>query len=111
MFDTEKYFIVCANYLGGCYGSTGPSSINPKTGKIYGKDFPEISFFDIEDSQRKLLDNLGVRKLHAVVGGSIGGLMALEFASNNVGFVSRIISISSGSRLTTLQKIYNLEQA
>ena len=111
MFDTEKYFIVCANYLGGCYGSTGPSSINPKTGKIYGKDFPEISFFDIEDSQRKLLDSLGVRKLHAVVGGSIGGLMALEFASNNVGFVSRIISISSGSRLTTLQKIYNLEQA
>ena len=111
MFDTEKYFIVCANYIGGCYGSTGPSTINTKTGKIYGKDFPDISFFDIEHSQRKLLDSLGVRKLHAVVGASIAGLMALEFASNNVGFVSNVISISSGNRVTTLQKIYNLEQA
>ena len=60
IIDTNKYFVVCANYLGGCYGSTGPNSMNIKTGEIYGDDFPFISFKDIEISQKLLLDDLGV---------------------------------------------------
>ena len=97
IIDTNKYFVVCANYLGGCYGSTGPNSINIKTGKIYGDDFPFISFKDIEISQKLLLDDLGVISLEAVIGPSIGGLMALEFSLLYPDYVKNLISISSSS--------------
>ena len=111
IIDTNKYFVVCANYLGGCYGSTGPNSINIKTGEIYGDDFPFISFKDIEISQKLLLDDLGVLSLEAVVGPSIGGLMALEFSLEYPEYVKNIISISSGYKLSTIQLLHNLEQA
>ena len=111
IIDTNKYFVVCANYLGGCYGSTGPNSINIKTGEIYGDDFPFISFKDIEISQKLLLDDLGVVSLEAVIGPSIGGLMALEFSLLYPDYVKNLISISSGYRLSTIQLLHNLEQA
>ena len=110
IIDTNKYFVVCANYLGGCYGSTGPNSKNSTTGDIYGYDFPHISFKDIEESQKLLLDDIGVTHLEAVIGPSIGGLMALEFCTLYPDFVNKLISISSGYKLSTLQLLHNLEQ-
>ncbi|MGI9244906.1 MAG: alpha/beta fold hydrolase, partial [Verrucomicrobiales bacterium] len=79
--DTDQLCVICVNYLGGCYGSTGPSSIDPDTGKAFGGSFPRISVSDIVDSQVRLLDHLGVEKLHAVVGASLGGLMCLSLAT------------------------------
>ena len=111
IIDTNKYFVVCANYLGGCYGSTGPNSQNLLSSKQYGFDFPGVSFKDIEISQKLLLDYLGVNHLEAVIGPSIGGLMALEFCTLFPSYVNKLISISSGYKLSTLQILHNLEQA
>ena len=107
MVDTNEYFVICANYLGGCYGSTGPNSL----GMNKEKTFPEITFIDIENSQKQLIDYLGVKSLSAVIGPSIGGLMALEFASRFPDSVEKIISISSSYKVSTLQLLHNLEQA
>ena len=111
IIDTNRYFVVCANYLGGCYGSTGPSSINNSSNEKYGYDFPSVSFKDIEISQKLLLDYLDVKSLEAVIGPSIGGLMALEFCTMYPEYVKKLISISSGYKLSTLQILHNLEQA
>ena len=111
IIDTNKYFVVCANYIGGCYGSTGPSSEDQVTKESYGYNFPSVSFKDIEISQKLLLDNLGVKSLVAVIGPSIGGLMALEFCTLYPNFVNKLISISSGYQLSTIQLLHNLEQA
>jgi len=78
-FDTSKYFVICSNVLGGCKGSTGPSSVNPKTGKPYGLDFPLISIGDMVNAQKHLVDHLGIEKLLSVVGGSMGGMQALSW--------------------------------
>jgi len=78
--DTDKYFIVCPNILGGCRGTTGPGSTNPATGKPYGSDFPTITVGDMMELQRRLVDYLGVDKLLAVIGGSMGGQMAMWWA-------------------------------
>jgi len=108
--DTDHYFIVCANYISGCYGSTGPSSINPETGKPYGGSFPHIQFDDIVDSQIPLLDHLGIGKLHAVVGASLGGNLTLNFAVRYPKRVDRVIPIACGLASTTLTHAHNLEQ-
>lgn len=79
--DTEKYFVICSNIIGGCQGSTGPSSTNPKTGKPYGLDFPLITVGDIVNAQVRLIDHLGIKRLLAVIGGSMGGMQALQWAS------------------------------
>jgi len=79
-FDTNRFFIICANVLGGCKGSTGPSSMNPATDKAYAMDFPVVTINDMIRAQRPLLDVLGIQKLHAVTGGSMGGMLALAFA-------------------------------
>ena len=81
--DTELYFVICPNVLGGCRGTTGPNSFNPETGKPYGADFPVITIGDVVEVQRRLVDHLGIDRLLAVVGGSLGGHMALTWASRH----------------------------
>jgi homoserine O-acetyltransferase/O-succinyltransferase len=78
-FDTDKYFVICSNVIGGCKGSTGPSSVHPATGKPYALDFPIITIADIVNAQRYLIDHLGIDKLLCVVGGSMGGMQALQW--------------------------------
>jgi homoserine O-acetyltransferase len=80
-FDTERYFVICSNVLGGCQGSTGPSSTNPATGKPYGANFPVLTIGDMVRAQARLLDRLGIERLLAVAGGSMGGFQALEWAT------------------------------
>lgn len=108
--DTSKYFIICANYLGGCYGTTGPASINPATGKPYGGKFPRITVHDIVRSQLPLLDKFGIEKLHALVGASLGGMLSLDFAFHYPERVSNVIPIATGLRAHGLQQMHNLEQ-
>jgi len=108
--DTDRFFVVCANYLGGCYGSTGPSSINSATGEPYGGKFPRIHFSDIVDSQLPLLDHLGIKNLHAVIGASLGGILTLNFATRYPKRVTRVIPIAGGLKATILSRAHNLEQ-
>lgn len=108
--DTDKYCVVCANYLGGCYGSTGPASINPETGRAWGPAFPVLRMCDIVDSQMRLLDHLGVRKLRAVVGASIGGFLCLLTATRYPDRVHTVMPIGTGVETTIYQRIINFEQ-
>jgi homoserine O-acetyltransferase len=94
-FDTDRYCCICANVPGSCYGSTGPASINPQTGLPYGPDFPLISIGDIVRSQAALLDHLGVERLHTVVGGSIGGMQAMQWAVDFPERVGNCVSIGT----------------
>jgi homoserine O-acetyltransferase len=93
-FDTERYFIICANVLGGCKGSTGPSSANPATGRPWGMDFPVLTIHDMARAQRPLLRHLGVEKLHAVAGASMGGMLALAFAQLYPEMAERVIAMA-----------------
>jgi len=81
--DTDRFFVVCPNVLGGCMGSTGPASINPKTGKPWGLDFPVITIGDMVDAQVPLIDHLGIDQLFCVIGGSMGGMQVLEWAARH----------------------------
>ena len=108
--DTDKFFIICANYLGSCYGSTGPASTNPATGKPYGSSFPRVTVHDIVRSQLPILKNYGIDKLHAVVGASLGGMCALDFAFHFPERVTNVIPIATGLRSHGLQQMHNLEQ-
>jgi homoserine O-acetyltransferase len=108
--DTDRFAVFCINYLGGCYGSTGPSSENPETGTPYGGVFPAVSVDDIVNSQLKLLDHLGVEKLHAVTGASMGALMCLSLAVRFPDRVDLAIPIAGGLEVTALQFIHNFEQ-
>jgi len=108
--DTNRLFVICANYLGGCYGSTGPSSINPQTGRRYGGSFPIVTVGDIVDSQVHLLEHLGIRRLLAVVGASLGGMLAIDFCVRYPTHVRGCIPIATGTRSTTLTKVMNFEQ-
>jgi homoserine O-acetyltransferase len=95
-FDTDRYFIICANVLGGCKGSTGPASMDPATGRPYGPDFPVITLHDMARAQRPLLRHLGIEKLHAVAGGSMGGMLTLAFAQLYPEMVARAIVMAAG---------------
>ncbi len=94
-FDTERFFVVSTNLLGGCRGTTGPSSPNPKTGRPYGADFPVITVADMVRAQRAFLAELGIRRLAAVAGGSLGGMQALEWAVLYGDDVDAIVPIAS----------------
>lgn len=108
--DTERYFIICANYLGGCYGSSGPTSLNPVTGRPYGRDFPAVLSGDIVRSQAALLDHLGIRRLHAVMGASVGGLLAINFATLYPERVRIVVPMATGLSTTVLTRLTLFEQ-
>jgi len=94
-FDTDEFFVVSTNLLGGCRGTTGPSSINPATGRPYGSDFPVITVADMVRTERALLDELGISRLAAIAGGSLGGMQALEWAIRYPDHVDAIVVIAS----------------
>lgn len=108
--DTNRFCVVCVNYLGGCYGSTGPASTNPEDGKPYGAQFPQVNASDIVDSQLALLDHLGVERLHAVIGNSVGGLLALNLATRYPERVSIVIPVATAIQVSHLQHLLVLEQ-
>lgn len=108
--DTKKHFVICANYLGGCYGSTGPGSINPETGRHWGSSFPAVTATDQVNALALLLDELGIGTLHAVVGPSVGGLVALTFATRLPERVRNVIAIASGFKTTVLNRLILFEQ-
>lgn len=94
-FDTGKYFVICSNVMGGCKGSTGPSSINPETGKPYALDFPVITIKDIVEAQKRLLDFLGIERLLCLAGGSMGGMLALQWVASYPGKVCSAVFIAT----------------
>ena len=97
--DTDEHFVVCSNVLGGCSGSTGPASVDPETDRPYGMRFPIITIRDIVRTQKRLLDNLGVRRLEVVIGGSIGGQQALEWAVEFPDFVEKAVPVAATGAL------------
>jgi homoserine O-acetyltransferase len=101
-FDTNRYFVLCINVLGSCRGSTGPRSLDPRTGERYDLDFPIVTVGDMVRAQRRLLDHLGVRSLLGVSGGSLGGMQALEWAVRYPDFVRGCIPIATTARLTPM---------
>ncbi len=97
-FDTNKYFVICSNVIGGCRGSTGPGSINPKTGQPYGLNFPVVTIGDMVRAQRHLIDHLGIDKLLAVAGGSMGGMQVLEWAAMYPDRVRSVLPLATTAR-------------
>lgn len=108
--DTDRFFVICANYLGGCYGSTGPASINPETGKPFGSTFPHLNASDLVDAQIPLLDHFGIKKLHTAIGPSVGGLLTLTLATRHPERVKNVIPIASGFKTTVLNRLILFEQ-
>jgi len=96
--DTNRYFVICSNCLGGCMGSTGPSSINPQTGRAFGISFPFVTVRDMVRSQKRLLDALGIPVLHAVLGGSLGGMQALQWGIEYPAFVKKLLPMATTAR-------------
>jgi homoserine O-acetyltransferase/O-succinyltransferase len=97
--DTDRFFVVCSNVLGGCSGSTGPASVEPGSGRPYGMRFPVVTIRDIVRAQKRLLDAIGVRKLALVAGGSIGGQQALEWAVEFPDFVEKAVPVAATGAL------------
>ncbi|WP_435155640.1 homoserine O-acetyltransferase MetX [Haladaptatus sp. DFWS20] len=97
--DTRKQFVICANVPGSCYGTTGPQSANPETGDAYGSDFPTVTVGDWTRAQRRLLDHLGIDRVRAVIGGSVGGMNALEWAKRYPNRVEKVVPIATSARL------------
>jgi homoserine O-acetyltransferase/O-succinyltransferase len=97
--DTERYFVVCSNVLGGCYGSTGPASLDPESGRPYAMRFPLVTVRDMVRAQKRLLDDLGVKRLRLVIGGSIGGQQALEWAVEFPHFVEKAAPVAATGAL------------
>jgi homoserine O-acetyltransferase/O-succinyltransferase len=99
--DTNRYFVVCPNLLGGCRGSTGPGSLNPATGKPYGRDFPTVTLTDMVEAQHRLIAHLGIPSLLAIVGGSLGGHQALTWATRFPDQVHGVAALATSARLTS----------
>lgn len=105
--DTNKFFVIGLNNLGGCHGSTGPSSINPVTNKQWGSSFPILTVEDWVDSQARLLDQLGISQLAAVIGGSLGGMQALQWTIAYADRVHHALIIASAPNLTAQNMAFN----
>ena len=105
--DTNKYFVICSNVLGGCMGSTGPSSINPKTGKPYALEFPLVTIGDMVEAQKRLIDYLGIEKLLCAVGGSMGGMQALEWSVRFPDMVRSVIAIATTTQHSAMAIAFN----
>ena len=108
--DTDRLAVICVNYLGGCYGTTGPTSLDPRTGEPYGPDFPQVHLADIVESQIALLDRLGVYKLKAAAGASVGALLSMSLAARHPDRVENVVTLAGGLGGTTLHRMYNFEQ-
>lgn len=105
--DTNQYFVICSNVIGGCKGSTGPSSINPATGKEYGLDFPVVTVADMVRAQKLLIDYLGIERLLSVCGGSMGGMQALQWAVSYPEAVASSIAIAATQKHSPMQIAFN----
>jgi homoserine O-acetyltransferase len=105
--DTDKYFVICSNVLGGCKGSTGPSSTDPKTGQPYGIDFPLFTIKDIVDAQRHLINHLGIKRLVSVIGGSMGGMQVLQWMASYPQRIRSAIPIATTMKHTPQQIAFN----
>ena len=105
--DTDKYFVICSNIISSCMGSTGPSSVNPETGAPYGFDFPVVTVGDMVKAQKALIDHLGIPKILAVVGGSIGGMQVLEWAVRYPEMVVSAIPLATTTRHSALAIAFN----
>jgi homoserine O-acetyltransferase len=100
LFDPDKYFIVCTNVLGGCYGTTGPASVNKLTGKPWLRDFPLITIRDLVNVHEILRKHLGIKRIHTIIGASIGGYQALEYSIMFPGLIERLVVLASGAKQT-----------
>ena len=105
--DTDKYFVVCINILGSCMGTTGPSSINPETGKPYGLEFPMVTIGDMVCAQKAVIDHLGIDRLLAVIGGSIGGMQVLEWCVRYPDKVRAAVPIATTMQHSALAIAFN----
>jgi homoserine O-acetyltransferase len=99
--DTNRFFVICMNVIGGCHGTTGPMSTDPDTGKPFKTSFPEVTIQDMVDVQKMTLLQLGVQHLYAVVGGSLGGMQALEWSVRHPDFMTRCVAIATGPQLSS----------
>jgi homoserine O-acetyltransferase len=99
-FDTDRWHVLCASLIGSPYGSTSPLSTNPRTGRPYGPDFPPITPVDLARAHRLLLEALGIRRVHAVAGASLGGMQVLQFAADYPEALDRFIALSTTARTT-----------
>jgi homoserine O-acetyltransferase len=100
LFDPDKYFIVCANVLGGCYGTTGPATVNKLTGKPWLRDFPFITIRDLVNAHEILRKHLAIKKIHTIIGASIGGYQALEYSIVFPDLIERLVVLASGAKQT-----------
>ena len=107
LFDTGRYFIVCANILGSCYGTTGPASVNPDTGRQWLRDFPLITVRDLVYVHEMLRKHLGILRIHSIIGASIGGYQAIEYAIMFPGLIQRLILVASGAKQTPWAVAFN----
>ena len=107
VIDTDRYFVMCSNILGGCMGTTGPQDINPETGKEWGLDFPVITIGDMVRAQKLLIEHLGIDKLFAVVGGSMGGMQVLEWACRYPEHVFAAVPIASAAKHSAQNIAFN----
>ena len=108
--DTDHFCVICVNYIGGCYGSTGPLSIDPATGERWGPTFPRVRFSDSVRAAMRLVDRLGIDVLHAGIGPSTGGMAVLDLAVMFPERVRNVVVVAAGMEVTPLQRIHNFEQ-